>query len=60
MQELINDLQERLDGYNGIIAQNEARGIENLNLEETEDYGCFKGKAELLEELIPKLEALKS
>lgn len=58
MKELIAKYKTQLEEYNQLVADMEARGIENLSYEETEDYGVYKGKAEMLEQVIPDLENL--
>jgi hypothetical protein len=60
MKEYINQLKSKLNDYNEPIENLERKGIENLSLEETEDYGFFLGQKELLEEIIPNLEKLYS
>ena len=56
MKELIKDLKTRLVEYKQLAQQSESIGLDNLNYEETESYGVYVGKVEILEELIPKLE----
>ena len=56
MRELVNDLKNQLNTYTQLVEENESFGLENLNYEDTESYGVYLGKKELLEELIPKLE----
>jgi hypothetical protein len=56
MKQLINDLKEQLNTYTQLVQENESKGLETLNFEETESYGAYLGKKELLEDLIPKLE----
>ena len=56
MKKIIKDLKERLVEYNDLVKQSESIGLDNLNYEETESYGVYVGKVEILEELIPKLE----
>ena len=58
MRELINDLKERLNTYTQLVEESESKGLESLNYEETESYGVYLGKKELLEELVPKLESI--
>jgi hypothetical protein len=60
MKEYINQLKSKLNDYNEPIENLERKGIENLSLEETEDYGFFLGQKELLEEIIPNLEKIYS
>jgi hypothetical protein len=56
MRELINDLKEQLSEYTKLVEEAEAKGFYGASFEETETYGVFLGKKELLEDLIPKLE----
>jgi hypothetical protein len=56
MKELINDLKEQLNTYTQLVQEYESNGLETLNFGETENYGTYLGKKELLEDLIPKLE----
>ena len=56
MKELITDLKSRLVEYTKLVSSTD---FDNLNYEDTETYGVYLGKKELLEELIPKLENLK-
>ena len=58
MKELIRDLKEKLNTYTQLVQENESKGLETLNFEETETYGVYLGKKEILEDLIPKLESL--
>jgi len=60
MQELINQLKENQIEYERLIEEKESKGIENMNFEETEDYGFYQGKLDLLVNLIPQLEALNN
>jgi hypothetical protein len=60
MKEYINQLKSKLNDYAKPIENLERKGIENLSLEETEDYGFFLGQKELLEEIIPNLEKIYS
>jgi hypothetical protein len=58
MKELIRDLKEKLNTYTQLVRESESKGLETLNFEETETYGVYLGKKEILEDLIPKLESL--
>ncbi len=60
VQELINRLKENQIEYKALVEEKEKNGIENLGLEETEDYGFYQGKLDLLANLIPELEALNN
>ena len=56
MKEIIEKLQEIIDDLKPEIAKLEKRGVENLNYEETEDYGSFLGQVELAEQLLEMIE----
>lgn len=58
MKKVIKSFKDQLKEYQGLVADFEAKGIENLDYTDTEEYGVYKGKAEILEDLIPKLEAM--
>lgn len=60
MNHYINDLKVKLAEYTEICNTYEKNGIENLDYEETETYGVYLGKQELLEEIIPNLERIYS
>jgi hypothetical protein len=59
MNELIKKYKELLDGYRNLVSEYEAKGIENLDFEDTENYGAYLGKIEILEEIIKDLTILK-
>ena len=59
MKQLIASLKKQLKGYQKLVSMYEKRGLENLDYEETEFYGAYLGKVELLQDLIPRLEKLK-
>jgi hypothetical protein len=54
--DLINENKRQLDEYRILVSVYEEKGIENLDYEETEYYGAYLGKVELLETIIEKLE----
>ena len=56
IENLIKRLKNELAEYRKLVANYEKRGIENLDYEETEYYGAYVGKVEILESLIPELE----
>ena len=58
MKELITKYKEQLAEYNELVQSLEERGLDNLSYGETEDYGVYKGKAEILEQVITDLENL--
>jgi hypothetical protein len=59
MNELIEKYKQMLKDYRKSVADFEKKGLENLDSEETEYYGAYLGKAELLEEIIKDLTILK-
>lgn len=58
MKKVIKSFKKQLEEYQSLVKEFEAKGIENLDYTDTEEYGVYKGKAEILEDLIPKLEAM--
>ena len=60
MKHYINELKVKLVEYTELCNTYEKNGIENLDFEETETYGVYLGKKELLEEIIPNLEKIYS
>lgn len=60
MKLLIRQLKKDLKSYRKIVKLYSKRAEEQyLDMEEMEYYGVYLGKVELLEDLIPKLEAWK-
>lgn len=57
MKKLIKELEGKLKEYTKLVEQAERRS--QLNFEDTESYGVYLGKKELLEDVISKLKALK-
>ena len=57
MIKTITDWKNQLTEYKQLVANYENRGIENLGLEDTEYYGAYLGKVELLEAIIELIEA---
>jgi hypothetical protein len=56
IKDLINENKQQLNEYRKLVSGYEKRGLENLDYEETEYYGAYLGKVELLETIIEKLE----
>lgn len=54
----INDLKIKLAEYTELCNTYEKNGIENLGYDETETYGVYLGKKELLEEILEKIHSL--
>jgi flagellar capping protein FliD len=55
IKELIKKYNTLLSGYQELISEYEAKGLENLNFEDTEYYGAYLGKVEILEVVIEDL-----
>jgi hypothetical protein len=58
IKDLINENKQQLKEYRKLVSGYEKRGLENLDYEETEYYGAYLGKVELLETIIEKLEKI--
>ena len=56
---LIGELRRIKKEYRRIVEDTEAMGLDKLNHEETEDYGVYKGKLEILEVVIKRLKKIK-
>ncbi len=56
IKELIKKYNTLLSGYQELISEYEAKGLENLNFEDTEYYGAYLGKVEMLEVVIEDLQ----
>ena len=59
MNELIKRYKKQLDDYRKLVKRYEDRGLDNLDFEDTEYYGAYLGKVEILEEIIKDLTILK-
>ena len=59
LNRLIDELRRDKKEYKKIIKGKEVIGLDNLNYEETEDYGAYKGKFEVLEMVIKRLKEIK-
>lgn len=59
MNELIEKYKKQLADYRELVKEYEDRGLENLDFEDTEYYGAYLGKVEILEEIIKDLIILK-
>jgi hypothetical protein len=53
MEKLIENWQARLDEYKILVEEYEAK--DSMNYEDTETYGAYLGKIEILEEVIEKI-----
>jgi hypothetical protein len=58
IKELIKKYNTLLSGYQELISEYEAKGLENLNFEDTEYYGAYLGKVEMIEVIIEDLQKL--
>ena len=59
VERIIMELKSDVKEYKKLIEDMEKTGTENLNYEETEDYGAYKGKFEILEMVIKRLKKIK-
>jgi len=59
MKELVKKYKTLISGYQKLISEYEERGLENLDSEETEYYGAYLGKVEMLEVVIEDLKNIK-
>lgn len=59
VNELVAKYKKELAGYRKLVKEYEDRGLENLDFEDTEYYGAYLGKTEILEEVIKDLTVLK-
>jgi hypothetical protein len=58
MKELIKDLENKLKEYQNLVKGMEESGIVSFDYEDSETYGVFVGKAEMLEYVIEKLKTI--
>ena len=58
LAKLITELKEEMADYQAEAQEMLDNADVNHSLEDAEDYGVFVGKAEMLEEVIQKLESL--
>ena len=58
LTKLIAELKEEMADYQAEAQEMLDNADVNHSLEDAEDYGVFQGKAEILEEIISKLEDL--
>lgn len=59
VERIIMELKSCKKEYKELIEDIEETGTENLSYEETEDYGVYKGKFEILEMVIKRLKQIK-
>jgi len=59
VERIIVELKSDKKEYKKLIEGMEEVGTENLNYEETEDYGAYKGKLEIIEMMVKKLKQIK-
>jgi hypothetical protein len=55
LKSIVDQMRHEMANYQKLV---EKQQMENLDWEETENLGAYKGKVELYEEYIPKLSAL--
>ena len=55
---LISELKEQMEDYRVSAIEMLDNSDVNNSLQDAEDYGVFQGKAEILEDIIKKLETL--
>jgi flagellar capping protein FliD len=60
IKELIKKYNYLLSGNQELISECKAKGLENFNFEDTENYGFFLGKSELCADIIDDLKQLIS
>jgi hypothetical protein len=53
-QVIIDDLKSQMEEYSAMVISFEDKGIENLGIEETEDYGFFLGKVSQINDMLGK------
>jgi hypothetical protein len=58
IKELIKKYNTLLSGYQELIYEYEAKGTVNFTFEDTEYYGAYLGKVEMLEVVIEDLQKL--
>lgn len=56
---LIKELKLERDGYKKLISKMEEAGTDKLNSEDTESYGVYLGKFEVLVAIIKRLKLMK-
>lgn len=59
VERIIAELKSDRKEYEKLVEGIEKIGTENLNYEETEDYGAYKGKLEIIEMVIKRLKQIK-
>jgi hypothetical protein len=59
VERIIVELKSDMKEYRNLVKEIEEKGTENLSYEETEDYGAYKGKFEILEMVIKRLKQIK-
>lgn len=53
-EEIIKDLKAQREEYSILAENSEKQGIENLSHEESEDYGYFRGKISIIDDMLGK------
>lgn len=58
IEALIATYTEELEEYQQLVAKAENRGLDNLDYEETEDYGAYSGSVNVLQRVIADLKKI--
>ena len=59
INELVSKYKKELADYRKLVKDYEEKGLDNLDFEDTEYYGAYLGKTEVLEEVIKDLTIIK-
>lgn len=59
INELVAKYKKELADYRKLVKDYEEKGLDNLDFEDTEYYGAYLGKTEVLEEVIKDLTIIK-
>ena len=59
LKSLLRTCEKNAKEYKGLKKAMQKKGLENLNMEETEKYGCYVGKYEILIVMIKGLKEIK-
>jgi hypothetical protein len=59
IDKLIKKYKKELEDYRKFVSEYEAKGTVNFGFQETENYGAYLGKTEVLEDIIKDLTILK-
>jgi hypothetical protein len=53
-EKIIVDLESQRLELEGLIKESEDKGVENLDFQETEDYGFYMGKLSMINDMLGK------